>query len=90
MYREQARLSHTSVGLTAMEHSQPVGNAVPRQLGMGFPNGWEFAVLCKSDGVRGIVSHRGTQRHGEHGGQGEWGISDAEREQEYREERGRC
>lgn len=55
---------------------------------MGFPNGREFAVLCKSDGVRGIVSHRGTQRHGEHGGQGEWGISDAEREQEYREERG--
>ena len=28
---------------------------------MGFPNGREFAVQCKSDGVRGIVSHRGTE-----------------------------
>ena len=44
VYREQARLSHTSVGLTAMEHSQPVGNTVPRHresdsqaLGTPFP-----------------------------------------------------
>ena len=44
--------------------SQTVGNAVPRQSGMGFPNGREFAVQCKSDGVRGIVSHRGTEGTG--------------------------
>ena len=41
--------------------SQAVGNGVPRQLGMGFSDGREFAVLCKSDGVRGIVSHRSTE-----------------------------
>ena len=28
---------------------------------MRFPNDREFAVLCESDGVRGIVSHRGTE-----------------------------
>ena len=28
---------------------------------MRFPNGREFAVQCESDGVRGIVSHRGTE-----------------------------
>ena len=64
--------------------SQTVGNAVPRQSGMGFPDGREFTVLCKSDGVRGIVSHRGTEdTEGR-----ESGASPMRREQEYREEGG--
>ena len=64
--------------------SQTVGNAVPRQSGMGFPDGREFAVQCKSDGVRGIVSHRGTEsteagRVGRQGGR-ESGASPMQRE----------
>ena len=46
---------------------------------MGFPNGREFAVQCKSDGVRGNCL---TQRHGGHGGYGgrESGASPMRRE----------
>lgn len=71
-----------------------VGNAVPRRLGMPFPGSWEWGSrtvgnlrFCVSRTVYGELSHTEARRVR---GQGEWGISDAEREQEYREEWGRC